>query len=256
MIQLGINIMDETISFGQNRGTMQTQTMPVESAIKSLPEAIQKGLSEHIAHIGDIRYLIADGKPKPEWRVSYGRSLAEAMGKAIREVQRATGSPSWDSVLVGGRESLWNYQQKRALDALMHAAGKAGRSEASAAARNRAWSAAMEAVWEKARSESWNEMKARVRADGNTIKKSYALVLQAKGIARAVTMGAAEAAALKAKAILVSDQDFIFKEMHAQYADRVMEVYEKGYFLASEVRGLFFVGCVGDPPPEQLKLRM
>jgi hypothetical protein len=55
-------------------------------------------------------------------------------------------------------------------------------------------------------------------------------------------------AALMARLIVLKDLDFAGKEQYTKYATEIMEVWNKGYFLAGDANGVLYVYGVGKPP--------
>lgn len=233
---------------------LREQTAQGESAIKSLPEPVQKSLGEFIVRIKEIRWFQPDGRPNPEWQMTYASTLAEARGEAVKEALRSARNILWLMDKKPG--AAWNSEYWDTHNALLHVASNNKRAEASRVAAEMARRATIDAVRDKLRLKIWHEMKDGLFVNGMTRGKPAAIDAMINLTANAITLDVAAATALKARAIALEDINFVFKDTHNSHIGRRMDVLEKGYYLIADIDGVFYACIDAQPFPEQLQLRL
>ena len=233
---------------------LREQTAQGESAIKSLPEPVQKSLGEFIVHIKGMRWFQPDGRPNPEWQMTYANTLSRAREVATKAALRSARNILWRIDKKPG--AAWNSEYWDTHNALLHVAVNNKRSEASRAAAEMARRATIDAVRDRLRLKIWHEMKDGLFVNGMTRGKPAAIDAMINLTANAITLDVAAATALKARAIVLEDLDFVFKETHNSHISRRMDVLEKGYYMVADIDGVFYVCCTAGQTPEQLQLRL
>jgi hypothetical protein len=182
------------------------------SMIKGLPEERISELDEFISGIERIPYFKPDGEPRKEWRMFYGKTLAEAWSAAK------------DAAWVSAMAVEGNRAMEAAKDAAWVSAMGAIRDAAIGANRDASWIAA----WDAARDATWN-----------------AVGPIARTIASVAAGDAVLDAALMAQLIVVKDLGFEGKDRHIKHVSERMDVWRKGYGVAADVNGILYVYCVG-----------
>ena len=275
--QAGINIIDEKkLHTIKSVSKMQrAQPAPSQSAIKSLPDAIQKSLDEFIIHIKDVWFFVPDGKPNAKWVVSYADMPPETdtNDKGFKETSRYAGplERARARALYRARQSplnislgtasdrpsnAWNREYWETNETLVHLANNCKRGEASREAIDRVRNAALNRIWGKAKEEVWREIKDIIPLEGPNKIKNDDLNAMINSVANPVAMEFASAAVLMARAKVVQDIDFALKDTHTSRAARRMEVWEKGYCLAADINGILYAYSALPIPPEQLRMRI